>query len=261
MKIPKNLPKIIPPLESCERTFRLSPNQNRNSTSMSEIIKNFLFLGSAKDAMNLQTLHAFHITFVLCVAHELRDIIQSDQSVKRLYLPLHDNAEDDISLQFQSSFDFINDAKMNKASVLVHCSFGISRAPAVIMAYLITVRSQSYSKAFRFVKSIRKISDPRLTFRMALQDLSNEIHGPDLDAKEDMLQSPLQQALPLPLLRSEGELTVARKAKDNLEKQIENSESGSINPEVLQALKEMIVVDNVNNTSSSSSPTKKSLKF
>ncbi|MEQ2264787.1 dual specificity phosphatase 19, partial [Xenotaenia resolanae] len=57
-----------------------------------------------------------------------------------------------------------------KGVVLVHCNAGVSRAPAVVIGYLMSCDGQSYEDALSLVKSARPASSPNPGF---LEQLRN----------------------------------------------------------------------------------------
>lgn len=54
--------------------------------------------------------------------------------------------------------------------VLVHCNAGVSRAPAVVVGYLMSCDGQAFGDALSLVKSARAASSPNPGF---LQQLSS----------------------------------------------------------------------------------------
>jgi protein-tyrosine phosphatase len=59
----------------------------------------------------------------------------SDEGVKYLRVPIKDNILEDLRAHLPAAFSFIRQAKREKGRILVHCYAGISRAPAVVLAY------------------------------------------------------------------------------------------------------------------------------
>ena len=50
------------------------------------------------------------------------------------------------------AFKFINDSKTKGAACLVHCSFGMSRSPSVVLGYLMYTERMSLANAITLVK-------------------------------------------------------------------------------------------------------------
>ena len=55
---------------------------------------------------------------------------------------------------------------MNKEIILIHCFKGISRAPTMIIAYLIIYNNMSLDQAFDFVRNKSNVIDPNAGFLM-----------------------------------------------------------------------------------------------
>lgn len=141
---------------------------------LSEIIPNFLWLGSAKAARNRAVLQEVGITHVVCCAgrtpfsdvvyHKCHFADATDASFIRL-LP-------DI-------FKFIGQAKATKhAKVLVHCLGGRSRSPAVVLAYLMSQKPPAtLAAAFAFVQKCRPAICPNEGFVVQLIALEATLFG------------------------------------------------------------------------------------
>ncbi len=65
---------------------------------------------------------------------------------------------------FNEAFDFINNAKDNKCTILIHCQMGKSRSATILIAYLMKFYNYSYDGAFNYVKKLRKIVNPNAGF-------------------------------------------------------------------------------------------------
>ena len=72
-----------------------------------------------------------------------------------LYLEADDHEDYDISVHFDQTFDFIDDAR-KKTNVLVHCFAGISRSVAIVIAYLIKKYQYSVSQVYSTIRRRRR---------------------------------------------------------------------------------------------------------
>ncbi|KAF7308135.1 Dual specificity catalytic domain-containing protein [Mycena chlorophos] len=70
--------------------------------------------------------------------------------------------------------DYVGRALGRGESVLVHCQQGVSRSPAVLIAFLIRDKRMSYDAAFAFVKQRRSCIKPNAGFVRALRDWERE---------------------------------------------------------------------------------------
>lgn len=68
-----------------------------------------------------------------------------------MWIVVGDTPNDDISIFFASTFNFIEE-NIKNGNVLVHCQAGISRSTCIVVAYLIRKHNLSYSEAFLKVK-------------------------------------------------------------------------------------------------------------
>jgi dual specificity MAP kinase phosphatase len=71
---------------------------------------------------------------VVTVAYEARDIVLPPD-IKRLHIDMVDAEEEKIYAFFNTTFHFI-DNNLQKTNVLVHCVAGVSRSPAIVLAYM-----------------------------------------------------------------------------------------------------------------------------
>lgn len=85
-------------------------------------------------------------------------------------IPISDSPIQNLIQYFPECFDFIHSARSNGGSVLVHCNGGISRAPAVAVAYLMESQDWDYNKAYSFVQNIRFCINPNVGFKTQLQE-------------------------------------------------------------------------------------------
>ena len=96
-------------------------------------------------------------------------------NIKFLHIPINDGIDVHINEYFQDAVKFINEARDEKRSVLVHCHAGISRSATIILAYLMINEKLSLGKAFKYVQSKRKIISPNLNFMGQLMILNREL--------------------------------------------------------------------------------------
>lgn len=85
-------------------------------------------------------------------------------------IPMSDSPIQNIIQWLPTCFEFIHNARENGGSVLVHCTGGISRAPAVAVAYLMESQTWDYSKAYSWVQNIRFCINPNVGFKTQLQE-------------------------------------------------------------------------------------------
>ena len=78
----------------------------------------------------------------------------------------------------------------NFTNVFVHCNAGISRSPAVVIAYLINKMDWTLSKSFDFVKSFRAIIRPNDGFMTQLHEYEKSLQTSECKEEDTELENP-----------------------------------------------------------------------
>ncbi|XP_051904247.1 dual specificity protein phosphatase 8 [Hippocampus zosterae] len=86
-----------------------------------------------------------------------------------LRIPIDDSLRDDLLPWIPQALRFIDAAMSSGASVLVHCAAGISRSPALAVAYIMYSSGMDLDHAYRFVKERRPSISPNFNFLGQLQ--------------------------------------------------------------------------------------------
>ncbi|CAG5865370.1 dual specificity protein phosphatase 19 isoform 2-T2 [Menidia menidia] len=126
------------------------------------IVKPFLLLGSQDAAHDFGTLRKHKVSHILNVAFGVENVFPDlflYKTVSILDLP-----DTDLVPYIQECCDFIQQARSEKGVVLAHCNAGVSRAPAVVIGYLMSCEGQSFDDALSAVKSARPASSPNPGF-------------------------------------------------------------------------------------------------
>ena len=63
----------------------------------------------------------------------------------------------------------LSQAEVGQSNVLVHCRWGKSRSPALVLAYLLKYRGMTLNDALAYVQSKREISQPNSGFMRQLK--------------------------------------------------------------------------------------------
>ncbi|KAM3916155.1 dual specificity protein phosphatase 19 isoform 1-T2 [Leptodactylus fuscus] len=126
------------------------------------VIKPWLLLGSQDVAQDHDILKKYKVTHILNVAYGVENIFPDEFTYKKL--SILDLPETDITSYFPECFDFIEEARQQKGAVLVHCNAGVSRAPAIIIGYLIHSEKLNFARAFSIVKNARPAVCPNAGF-------------------------------------------------------------------------------------------------
>ncbi|KAM6957279.1 uncharacterized protein FYW47_011394 [Aplochiton taeniatus] len=86
-----------------------------------------------------------------------------------LRIPIDDSLRDDLLPWIPEALEFIDGALNSGDSVLVHCAAGISRSPALAVAYIMYHLGMDLDHAYRFVKERRPTISPNFNFLGQLQ--------------------------------------------------------------------------------------------
>lgn len=86
-----------------------------------------------------------------------------------LRIPIDDSLRDDLLPWIPQALHFIDGAMSLGCSVLVHCAAGISRSPALAVAYVMYSMKMDLDNAYRFVKERRPTISPNFNFLGQLQ--------------------------------------------------------------------------------------------
>ena len=90
-------------------------------------------------------------------------------------LMLRDTGREDITPYLNCALNFIASAVVSGGKVFVHCVKGISRSPAVTIAYLMWHENMSLENAHARMKLARPISDPNAGFIFQLREWADAL--------------------------------------------------------------------------------------
>ncbi|XP_012737579.2 uncharacterized protein si:ch211-195b15.8 [Fundulus heteroclitus] len=111
-----------------------------------------------------------------------------------LRIPIDDSLWDDLLPWIPQALSFIDAAMSSGASVLVHCAAGISRSPALAVAYIMYSLEMDLDHAYRFVKERRPSISPNFNFLGQLQlfqgTLNKKASSCDLMKRQEENQRP-----------------------------------------------------------------------
>ncbi|KAI9534513.1 hypothetical protein NQZ68_012746 [Dissostichus eleginoides] len=126
------------------------------------IVKPHLLLGSQDAAHDFGTLRKHKVSHILNVAFGVENVFPDLFIYKTVSILDHPDA--DVLLHLTDVCSFIQQAHSEKGVVLVHCNAGVSRAPAVVIGYLMSCDGQSFDAALSLVQSARPVSSPNPGF-------------------------------------------------------------------------------------------------
>ncbi|XP_036416684.1 probable dual specificity protein phosphatase DDB_G0281963 [Colossoma macropomum] len=126
-----------------------------------------LYLGAETDVTQ-DCLSARGISYVLSVSRCCPQPSFLPQS-QYLRIPIDDSLRDDLLPWIPQALRFIDGAMSLGCSVIVHCAAGISRSPALAVAYVMYSLGMDLDHAYRFVKERRPTISPNFNFLGQLQ--------------------------------------------------------------------------------------------
>ncbi|KAF6719825.1 Dual specificity protein phosphatase 16 [Oryzias melastigma] len=126
-----------------------------------------LYLGAERDVTQ-ERLASLGISYVLSVSRCTPQPTFLPCS-RYLRVPIDDSLWDDLLPWIPKALHFIDAALSSGGSVLVHCAAGISRSPALAVAYIMYRLEMDLDHAYRFVKERRPSISPNFNFLGQLQ--------------------------------------------------------------------------------------------
>ncbi|XP_022102327.1 dual specificity protein phosphatase 19-like isoform X1 [Acanthaster planci] len=124
-----------------------------------------LLFGSQDVATNLELLNQYKVTHILNVATGISNVFPDNfiyKTVEILDLP-----GVEITGHFEECFEFIDSAR-DKGKALVHCNAGVSRAPSIVIGYIMSKEGASFQAVFEELKGLRPAIRPNDGFRQSL---------------------------------------------------------------------------------------------
>eukprot|EP00347_Sterkiella_histriomuscorum_P011735 403371304 len=160
---------LVPPEQLTDEDFDMKGTSRKEYENeyykliCSEIIDDFLYLGSDIVAQNKEILEKNGITHVVnCAADYSANYFDGDISYKKYHLK--DHIRENIECVFYDALHYIEEARKQNGKVYVHCVQGVSRSATIVLAYLIYSQKLSYQDSFNFLKERRAIANPNMTF-------------------------------------------------------------------------------------------------
>ncbi|XP_031726960.1 dual specificity protein phosphatase 16 [Anarrhichthys ocellatus] len=151
-----------------------------------------LYLGAESD-LTQDRLASLGISYVLSVSRCSPQPSFLPHS-RYLRIPIDDSLWDDLLPWIPQALHFIDAAMSSGDSVLVHCAAGISRSPALAVAYIMYRLGMDLDHAYRFVKERRPSISPNFNFLGQLQHFQGTLS--QKDSGGDLLMQQLHNHLP-----------------------------------------------------------------
>ncbi|CAG8442030.1 2636_t:CDS:2 [Funneliformis mosseae] len=149
--------------------FQMNEHQNAYLEKMfaSEIFPR-VYLGTQMAATDKAWLEDHNVTHILTISDGITPAYPESYTYK--VIPIRDFGSQNIIVHFENTHKFIHSAlQEDKGNILIHCQAGISRAPTVMIAYIMKTRKMTFEAVLEFVISKRPIICPNLGFRQQLK--------------------------------------------------------------------------------------------
>lgn len=132
-----------------------------------------LYLGGKELSLDKATMKEKGVTHILNVTVECRNHFPDEFTY--LQLPIEDSKETSLDKVLPKGIAFIQSAA--GSTILVHCTVGMSRSAAMVLAYLMVVKKMRLKEGMQLLKSHRPITSPNIGFLAQLIDMEKSIFG------------------------------------------------------------------------------------
>ncbi|KAF9553220.1 phosphatases II [Agrocybe pediades] len=162
----------IPPeiMQAMITPMHLIPLPPSSSSSSQQTLPGHLYLGSLSALQDPTLLRHHRITHLV----QVLDVPWLPLSEKDGYtcykIPVGDEETVDLRPFLENVCSWIWEVLRGGGNVLVHCQQGISRSPAIIIAYLMRFHRMSYASASSYVLKTRACIKPNKGFVRTLQE-------------------------------------------------------------------------------------------
>ncbi|XP_002722676.2 dual specificity protein phosphatase 9 [Oryctolagus cuniculus] len=134
-----------------------------------------LYLGTARDSANLESLAKLGIRYILNVTPNLPNLFEKNGDFHYKQIPISDHWSQNLSQFFPEAIAFIDEALSQNCGVLVHCLAGVSRSVTVTVAYLMQKLHLSLNDAYDLVKRKKSNISPNFNFMGQLLDFERSL--------------------------------------------------------------------------------------
>ncbi|KAK1353651.1 Protein-tyrosine-phosphatase IBR5 [Heracleum sosnowskyi] len=161
--------------ETCGICGHRLPNADAQQTAAqlsafpSEILPDFLFLGSYDNASRSELLKTQGISRVLNTVPACQNLYKNTFTYHCL--------QDEESIPFDDAMNFLEQCEKDRARVLVHCMSGKNRSPAVVVAYLMKSKGWRLGQSYQWVKERRPSVEISQAVYQQLHDFERKIFG------------------------------------------------------------------------------------
>ncbi|CAN0920703.1 Protein-tyrosine-phosphatase IBR5 [Linum grandiflorum] len=141
----------------------------------SEILPDFLYLGSYDNASRSELLQTQGITQIL-------NTVPTCQNLYKNCFTYH-YLKDSTTLQFDEAIQILDQCERDKARILVHCMSGKSRSPAIVIAYLMKSKGWRLAQSYQWVKERRPSVELAQGVHQQLKELEQKLFSAACNSK------------------------------------------------------------------------------
>ncbi len=136
---------------------------------ISEIVKKKIYISDLSCACNIDLLKKHNIKEILCLIEKPKhDVKYKENDIIFHSIKMEDSQDTDLLKYFGSTNKIIDSAIKKKHPILIHCFAGISRAPSIVIGYLMS-KGTKFDEVFDLVKKQRNCISPNFGFLMQLE--------------------------------------------------------------------------------------------
>lgn len=133
-------------------------------------ITNFIYLGAAENAINNDDeFKKLNINVIINCASEIH--YESNMGYIIEKFPMEDDDDSSLLEYIDDVNDIIHKHLTNGKKIYLHCAYGISRSPAVLIYYLMSHKQFTYDNALEFLQKIRPIIEINPNFERELRTI------------------------------------------------------------------------------------------
>lgn len=141
------------------------------------LITPYLYLGSFKEAQDLNFLQGHRVSLVVNCAQELPNVFPNNFEYIRL--DLNDHPSQSLGHVLDPIADEINRAQRAGRVVFVHCAAGISRSSSIVIYTLMKLHGWNFERSLKFVRDLHYRTDPNPGFvqQLVQRNSQSQRHG------------------------------------------------------------------------------------
>jgi len=145
-----------------------STKEMTNDGFSADKIDEHVWLGDLDSSSNHCVLDQLNITHILTVLDFEPSIPRDDHRIRK-FIHAEDLDEHNLLEEFDSAYEFINDAVSQQKNVLIHCHAGMSRSATIACAYLMKKYHLTFKDAMERLRSKRNCVYPNMGFERQLR--------------------------------------------------------------------------------------------